>query len=125
MGVTDLSKLLRKSNLLKNLLSELCGKRVGIDLSVILHKSYSHGDFSMDFHQEPPISLYYLIEFELNKLLSIFTKCKVIPILYVDGAYHPLKEKENALRQKAISNSNSSSYHFSISNSNSSSSTKY
>ena len=104
MGVQDLSKELRPSDVRSSLLSSLSGKVVGLDASIWLHKSlFSSPEMTMLFHQLPPVSLAHIVDRYFDQLLALFEVNNVTILFVLDGARNPLKAHTNALRQKKYS----------------------
>ena len=100
MGVQDLSKELRASNILVSKLSELSGKILGVDTSVWLNKaSFSCPEFCHYFYQEPHVTVQPIIESYLNSMLLIFTSNDIKLLLVLDGARNPMKALTNKRRK--------------------------
>ena len=101
MGVQDLSKELRPSDVRSSLLSSLSGKVVGLDASIWLHKSlFSSPEMTMLFHQLLPVSLAHIVDLYFDQLLALFEVNNITILFVLDGARNPLKAHTNALRQK-------------------------
>ena len=97
-GIRDLSRHLRDSKKLTNLLSELHGKECGEDLSVILHQMYRKQDFAWLFHAVPPVDMYIIVATQLDMVKGVYDKAGVTLVLYADGCPHPGKAEEEANR---------------------------
>ncbi len=100
MGVNQLSKKLRPASETPDIFSSsdlLSGKRIGVDLSVILHKALGTEDGAGEFFVAPPYPNNEVIE-RCTRLCSYAKANNVKLVVSVDGAYHPMKEDENNKR---------------------------
>lgn len=101
MGVQDLSKELRPSDVRSSLLSSLSGKIVGLDASIWLHKClFSSPEMTTLFHQLPPVSIAHIVDRYFNQLHAVFEVNSITILFVLDGARNPLKAHTNELRQK-------------------------
>lgn len=101
MGVREeLSKKLRDSKLTpyefatSNLLH---GKRIGIDVSVLLHKSIATDCGAAEFYVRPKGPNSEVIE-KCSRLCGFAKRNEVTLVVSVDGMYHPMKQQVNTDR---------------------------
>ncbi|KAL7548740.1 hypothetical protein ACHAWF_017202 [Thalassiosira exigua] len=101
-GVKQLSKKLRPSSETPDVFSTsllLHGKRIGIDLSVILHKSLGTEDGAGEFFLVPTYPNNEVIE-RCTRLCSYAKTNEITLVVSVDGMYHPMKEAVNVARKE-------------------------
>ena len=101
MGVEGLAKLLRPSNEAPDNLEELRGKRVGVDLFIVLYPAL-RGQTVDQFHAKPPVPTTAVLN-KLGDFFDLFIAAGATPVVVVDGRNHPLKETVSSLRQQAVS----------------------
>ena len=100
MGVRELSKRLRESNQTPDVFSTsplLHGKRIGVDLSVILHKSISSETGAGEFLVQPKGPNSKVIN-KCSRLCSYTKQNEITLVTNVDSMYHPLKAAVNIKR---------------------------
>ena len=68
---------------------------------------FNRDAFALAFHQEPPVSLAYHIEIFFNEKKLVYVSAGVTFNIYLDGAYHPLKQLTTLSRKHAIEESTS------------------
>ena len=103
MGVKQLSNKIRKANHTPD--SIACSRslhklKIGVYLSVVLHKALGSQDGAGEFfvHSMIPNSE---VEDKCTRLCGFAKRNGIQLIVSVDGKYHPMKDNENAKRQVA------------------------
>ena len=106
IGVHDLLKLIREvqgheagvryDNLRH---ADLGDRRVGVDISVFMHKLIVREDIVKAFHWKPEICLQVYIDDDyFDRILRSLQGCNITPIFVFDGKKYPLKEETNQER---------------------------
>eukprot|EP00984_Skeletonema_dohrnii_P024318 scaffold13436_cov73-Skeletonema_dohrnii-CCMP3373.AAC.3 len=101
MGVNALSKKLRPSGETPDSVANcplLKGKRIGLDLSVLLHKALANIDGAGEYHVKPAIPN-SVVQERCNRLCSYAKANNIKYVVCVDGKYHPMKAAENDARK--------------------------
>ena len=99
MGINDLLPLLRDNDVYtagkrKDQLkaTDLGNRRLGLDVSVAMHKMISRTHFAIAFHQKPPLCLQEHVNAHFNHLLKFSSELDIQFIFVCDGKKHPLKQ---------------------------------
>ena len=92
MGVQDLLKLIREvqgheagvryDNLRH---ADLGDRRIGVDISVFMHKLIVREDIVKAFHRKPEICLQVYIDDYFDRILRSLQGCDITPIFVFDG----------------------------------------
>jgi hypothetical protein len=106
MGINELSKLLRESNIRVSDLAELLGMAVtslGVDLMMWLHICLHRGsEIVADFHCVPPVTLMHYFDDFLTSAKEFFDHYGIKIVLVCDGHQNPLKGATDADRKRDI-----------------------
>ena len=100
MGVGNLSKLIRDSKETPDTFASsslLHGKRIDVDLSVVLHKAIGTETGAGEFLVQPEGSNSEVIE-KCSRLCGYAKRNKITLVVCLDGKYHPMKDAVNAKR---------------------------
>ena len=103
MGVKDLSKKIRKADHTPDSIAgspSLHNLKIGVDLSVVLHKELGSQDGAGEFFAQPMIPNSEVVE-KCTHQCGFAKRNKITLVVSVDGKYHPMKSDENNKRQTA------------------------
>ncbi len=99
MGILDLAPHLRDKRNPTNNLSELKGKILGIDVSILSVKFVKSDPRVIDrYHMLPKVPYLELIHEYFGKIINLFKKYDIKCVFVLDGARNPLKFMENDRR---------------------------
>ena len=106
MGIKDLLPLIRsrqghavrkRYDTLRD--AELGDRRIGVDISVDMHKFIVQESVVKAFHQQPPVCLQLFIDDHFDRMLKSYKDLNLIPVFVFDGRRHPLMANTNTERE--------------------------
>ena len=98
MGVQELGQFLRTWKKRDNTLAELRGSKIGVDVSMYLHKAVGLKEGADQFHSIPSIPV-AMVTTVLRNLVDTLAAFDITAVFVFDGCPHPLKAAENEKRK--------------------------
>ena len=107
MGIKDLLKITKgvlginsktKKDELKS--AEMGSRRLGVDVSVLMHILVSRKHCAMAFHQQPPVCLQDFVDGYFKPIFQSAKDMDITLVLVFDGHSHPYKEATNSERRE-------------------------
>ena len=103
MGILDLAPHLRDKRNPTNNLSELKGKILGIDVSILSVRFVKSDPRVIGrYHMLPKVPYLELIHEYFGKIINLFKKYDIKCVFVLDGARNPLKFMENDRRNQYV-----------------------